>query len=243
MARNNKVSRVVGIEKMLSCSGECNDKLLPVNKFRIRKRKGTDIEYYSSRCRECENTQSKGYYQKVKDDPDFIINNRARCKAHRDKDVKKTKQREKVRRQKPAYKKWVKRYYKKHKKKIQQQQKARGSRWHQNRKEKVTDKYAIDKLKAQGYTAEQINANASLIEIKRTEILLSRVKKKVKRRPVGKSKVCNRCKFPKDLSQFYTAGKCVDGSPKYNPNCITCCSELGAASRKEKKNGKKKNTQ
>lgn len=237
-----RVSRIVGkCGKTLPCTGKCG-KRKTLAKFRIRVYKHSGAQYYNTECKICENNRAKAVYNKVKDDPEFIKKNRTRIKKYREDNIELEKERQKAKRQTPGYKKFVKKYYKKNKKKILEQQRITGRRWHEKEKKAVTDQYVIGKLVTQGYTKEQIELTPQLIEIKRGQILLARIKRKVKRKVVGKTKICTRCKKEKDLSQFYEAGKCVDGiTPKYCSNCITCNSETGAIARKNKENERKKN--
>jgi hypothetical protein len=46
--------------------------------------------------------------------------------------------------------------------------------------------------------------------------------------PVSNEKRCTRCDAVKALAGFYTTGKRVDGSPKYNSWCRTCISQKQA---------------
>ena len=42
-------------------------------------------------------------------------------------------------------------------------------------------------------------------------------------------KQCTKCRVTKDINSFYTVGKKVDGSPKYNSWCVKCISVHQAA--------------
>lgn len=186
--------------KRLPCS-RCKKRKLK-KYFRIRTDKTHNFDYYNSTCKYCDAEVARAYYQKVKDDPEFKKKNQQRARAyteknldqirlrrdtpefkkkknewelkryHKKKDEINAKLREK--RKTAGYKKYMKAYRKRNKAKIFKQEVITKKRFHEKNRDAVTDTYCINLMRAQG-----IEITPQTIEIKRTQILLSRLKDKV----------------------------------------------------------------
>lgn len=204
MPRNPKRPRILrGVEvcnKMLPCIRCKDDK--PVEEFRIRTDKKKGLKYYNSNCIACDNEVAKEYYLKVKDNPEFKEKNRRRQKEYADKNIDQIKERRqtteyrakhlkwekgrykrkrdeinakmKIKRQTPEYKAMMKAYRQRNKEKIHQQEVITKQRYHEKNKKPITDKYVSNLLRTQG-----IKITPENIEIKRGQILISRIKDKV----------------------------------------------------------------
>lgn len=85
------------------------------------------------------------------------------------------------------------------------------------------------------YEKEVIEKQPELIDIKRAQILLARIRKVVNRKKVGKCKTCTKCGDEKDLSEFYPCGKLKNGSIKYTSTCIICNNEVCKLNRRKRK--------
>lgn len=132
-------------------------------------------------CSECLNEIAKDNYRKVKDDQEFKKKNRARIKAYRHKIGNKDKAKQKKRRQSEKYKATRKRYIEAHKEKIFQQESIVKDRFFKKHRDNISDSYVINLLMKQGHgTHAEVQDNKELIEIKRTQILLFRLKRKIK---------------------------------------------------------------
>lgn len=181
------------------------------DEFRIRVDKSGSV-IINPTCRICDGVIAKEYYANRKDDPEFKKKNAERAREYATKNsdqIKKTRQSDlfkkehsgwenkryhrkrdeinakaKVRRQTPAYKKMMKEYRQRNKKKIATQEEITKRRYHEKNKNSITDKYVKNLLRTQGNR----NPTAEQIEIKRGEILLARIKKKIKNGSEGVNK-------------------------------------------------------
>lgn len=74
---------------------------------------------------------------------------------------------------------------------------------YKNEVSKIKDRYVIRILRLRkNLTTKEIRDNPSIIEIKRTEILIHRIKNKLKSKPTGRLKKCTCCLQIKDEANF-----------------------------------------
>jgi hypothetical protein len=180
----------------------------PLSGFRIRKgsRDGHN-EYLNSSCKKCdaEDTRRR-YHEKKKSDPNFMEENRRRNKVHRNSPIKGAKQelgkplrlykdliseRNKIKRQTPKYKKYMRAYRQRRREIISEQEKITKLRYHEKHRDNITDRYAIRQLVTQGHGSyDDIKNNRELIELEKAKILKFRIRKeilkKLKTAPNGK---------------------------------------------------------
>lgn len=162
-------------------------------------------------CKKCSSEISKIYYEKKKNDPDFKLKNSERVKKYANKNIDAIKNRrslddykkkhavwnlkhyykvrdlinekQKLKRQTERYKANRKRYIQNNKDKISQQEANAKLRYHVKNRDAITDTYVISQLVNQRFgTREEIANNLELIEIKRSQILLKRIKLLMKSR-------------------------------------------------------------
>ena len=147
-------------------------------RFRVDNRRKPPLKYYNNVCRDCEREDSKRYYKKESSTEAGRkkINASALKRYHeryRDKQLVEMKKK----RGTSKYKKYIKSYRERNKEKIARQEEITKRRYHEKNRDKVTDKYCENLLRTQGVRSEQITPE--MIELKRSQVLLSRIKEKV----------------------------------------------------------------
>lgn len=187
---------------ILPCSRCKKEK--PKSDFRIRidKREMPEREYYNSTCMVCDSEVSLERYNKLKDDEDFKKKNNERTKAYANKNPEKIRAfrstqgykkkhnelekkrynskreeinaKQKLKRQTDKYKKMMREYRLKNKEKIYQQDILTKKKYHEKNRDLITDIYCVRKLKEQN-----IQPTTENIELKRVQILIARLKKKI----------------------------------------------------------------
>lgn len=154
-------------------------KVKPSSEFRIRTEKRTlpHLEYLNYQCRTCEAEYSKRYHHDRKDDQEYMKKNAERVRLY-DKRTGASKKRWQKRKNDVEFKKKIAEYRKLNSKRIKANQRKRSLKHHTINRDQITDAYCIARLKSQfkGITNEFIISNPDLIEIKRNEILIFRVK-------------------------------------------------------------------
>lgn len=205
--------------------------------FRLRfdkKGKGSrQRKYLTNICKACESEISNQHYFKNKDNPEFHREwvQKSRDYYHKHKDEIKEKM--KAKRQTPAYKEMMKVYREKRKDIIYQQEVVTKRRYHEKHRDKITDKYIIGLLRTAGIEPQKITRE--LIEIKRSEVLLHRIKDKVLNRKIGETKRCSKCGDDKDLSEFLLI-KNKQGKRVRAAHCRKCGSEKCKEGKSKRKN-------
>src|ERR1035437_8975402 len=173
--------------------------------FRVRISKDKKYSFLNNTCKQCDNELAHIYYNKHKDEVAFKNKNSERVRRYAQSNVENIKLRHKTseylkkhnqwakkwyykmkdvinakaktKRETPEYKAYVVAYRERRKDRIYKQEVVSKKRYHEKNRDAITDRYAINLLRTQGYgTVEEIENNPELIEIKRSEILLSRIK-------------------------------------------------------------------
>jgi len=144
--------------------------------FRVRVKNGNS--YLNSTCKKCESELAMICHNKKKNDPEFKKKNAERSKKYVIEHSDEVRAKRKTYRQTPAYKKMMKEYRQRNKHKIYLQEIVTKSRYHEKNRDPITDKYVINILRTQGIR----NPSPEVIEIKRSQILLARIKKKINKK-------------------------------------------------------------
>lgn len=178
------------------------------SEFRTRKEKHKNSVYQllNSTCKKCDAELSREYYNRIKDNPDFIEKNRKRGLEYRNKNydeiAKRRKtaeylikhnswekkryekysdfinERSRLRRKTKEYKKSMKEYRKKNKDKIYIQEVVTKKRYHEKNRDLITDKYCLNLIRSnEGFTKGEITKE--MIEVKRNQILLWRIRMEI----------------------------------------------------------------
>lgn len=199
--------------------------------FRVRMR-DRKYPYLNSICRKCEAEIALVYHREKRKDPYYKAKNAAKTRAYyaARREEHNAKQREK--RKTPEYKAYMKAYRERRKDIIREQEVVTKKRYHEKNKNLVTDKYVICRLRQQGID----NATKDHIEIKRAEIIMARIKKKISGKEVGVMKKCTTCLQEKDRSCFYP----IKGTNKVTPSCRKCNNRKCTEYREKIKNDKAK---
>lgn len=178
----------------------------PDSEFRIRVEE--NCNYLNATCINCDSLLAKQYYDKHKNDETFKQKNRDRAKAYCEKNIDKIKMRrasseylkkhaawnlqsyyrgrdlinarQKVKRETDKYKKYVKEYRQRNKEKIHQQEIICKRRYHEKHRDNITDRYAFNLLRTQKVVSKIESTPKELIEIKKTEVIISRIKQILK---------------------------------------------------------------
>lgn len=176
------------------------------SEFRIRTNKDNDKTYLNPTCRKCDIDVARIYYNKHKDEPEFKRKNAERAKRYTESNADIVKQRrstaeylkkhaywesnryykmrdkinarQKIKRQTPEYKAYMKAYRAARKEKIYRQELITKKRYTDKNRDSVSDEYCIAKIKVQ----KNINRDAitpEMIQIKRGQILIKRLKNKI----------------------------------------------------------------
>lgn len=188
------------------------------SEFRLRLAKKGDTKYHlSPSCKECEKKYRQEAYQKKRLSLSYKLLMKQRAKMYG--------QKEKCRLRK-------KEYEAKNVASISASKRKYGTL----HKDKITNEYVIHLLRTQGYgTVEEITKNKELVELKKSEVLLSRLKKKMYVR-VGENKICPNCNISKDKSEFYLM------KDKTRSNlCMECEKERSRSRLREKRKTCKQN--
>jgi hypothetical protein len=164
--------------------GRCKiDKPKSEYRIRVEKRdkKGMGgFRYLNNTCIQCDKEIAAENYVKQRQSPEFIKKHNQWAKQrywrNRDKLVEKAKEY----RDKPSAKENMKKYRQKNKDKIAEQERITKERYLRKNVDPITDKYVARLLVTQGHgTFDEIINNKELIEIKRGQILLRRIKKQM----------------------------------------------------------------
>lgn len=142
--------------------------------FRIR-RKGK-YSYLNNNCKKCDAELRMIYYHKIKADSNYREKERARVKKYRIENRGKCLVNEKIRRQKDSYKTLMRDYRVKNKSKIFEMGKITKRKYHEKNRDAISNIYVISKLRNKGIEHPTVQQ----IEFKRLQILISRLKRKIK---------------------------------------------------------------
>jgi hypothetical protein len=157
----------------------------PLSEYRVRVKvkNGKEYPYANPTCRICDSILAKEYRLTVKDTVEFKEKVKFRTKAYVEANRDKVLKRLKEKRETEKGKRYRKEYDKANKERIKQLSKIRNAKYNKKHIDKVTDTYAIAQIqsKVKGLTRDAIRENSELIEQKKTEIVLRRLKKKIKK--------------------------------------------------------------
>jgi hypothetical protein len=196
--------------------------------FRIRHQKGkTGTTYYlNPSCLECDRQYGRDKHKRDRatEDGRNKHNNWAKQRYHRRRDE--MVQKAKEYRESEMGRETRKSYIKKNKNKIYEQETVCKKKYHEKHRDGITDRYAINQLRGQGYKGEEISAE--LIEIKKAEIQIHRLKLKINEKPIGTKKKCTSCGENKDLSNFWRKEAYSD------ERCAQCASCMSFKNKKYK---------
>jgi len=171
--------------------------------FRIRHQKGkTGTTYYlNPTCLSCDRQYARDKHKRDRatEEGKKKHNNWANQRYHRRRDEMVEKAKEY--RNSEQGRQTRKAYIKKNKNKIYEQEVVCKKKYHEKNRDSISDRYALNLLKTQGYSESEITSE--LIEIKKAEILIHRLKTKINGKPVGVKKECTSCGEQKDLSEFW----------------------------------------
>lgn len=229
------------------------------SEFRIRFTKYKDKKYYglNATCKSCDLLMAKENYEKNKNIPEFKRKNAQRVRDYRNKEIDKIKARrsteeyrkqhnqwelnryhlkkdeinarQREKRKTPEYKAYMKEYRAKNKERIYQQEVITKERYHEKNKKQLTDKYIIRLFLSNGFPYP----TPIEIEMKRAEVLISRLRKFTSKKKIGILKKCNRCEELKDKSEFY-----INGNNKITYICKKCSNEKCREYREQKKHNR-----
>jgi len=226
MLNETKICKKCGIEK-------------PIDQFRLRvehRIKNGDCYYRVGTCKECEKKAAKEYHNQIKDTEGFKEKKRQyamnRYWRRRDELILKQREARKTKRHKENRKAYIQ----KNKDKIYLQEVVTKKRYHEKNRDALTDVYIINLFLSNG----KPHPTPLQIEIKRSEILIQRIKKITKNHKIGKTKKCSKCGQVKDLSEFYLR-KGKSGNILRSSICKYCNSKNCANYREKQKNNGKKN--
>lgn len=141
---------------------------------------GKRYHYKIGVCRLCINAESSAYFRKQRTTEDGRQKYNAKAREMHEKHRDKILIKQKEYRSTPEYKSKRKAYIEKNKEKIRQQGIECKRKYHEKNRDEITDKYVVNLLRTQGYgKPEDLIKNKELIEIKRSEIILSRIKAEI----------------------------------------------------------------
>lgn len=159
------------------CS-HCNI-IKPVSDFRIRieKRTKKPKPYYNNTCRVCDAEIHREYINKKKQNPKWLKERNRKQREYNKKNNVYKKCWQKLKND-PEWKNKLKAWREKNKDRVKKKQKLRSLKHHTKIRDNITDAYVINRLMSQfkGLTREEILNNPEIMQIKRNEILIHRVK-------------------------------------------------------------------
>lgn len=185
--------------------------------FRIRmeKRATPPFRYLNNTCRACDAEITRLTYKEWRKTPEGRKINQERARAFYKKWKDRIKIKMKEKRKTDEYKRKVKAYRMRNKEKIAKQEVITKRRHHEKNKEQISDAYVLQRLKQDGNN----NPTAEEIEIKRSKILIHRIKQKIEAKKIGRTKICSICKQEYDLSQFWRTNRNSNGRVAF---CRAC---------------------
>lgn len=196
------------------------------SEFRMRhdKRNGGSF-YLNNTCKKCDAEITRLSYREWRKTPEGKKINRERAKAYYKRERDKVKRKMKQKRQTPEYKAKNREYRNRNKEKIHGQEIITKKRYHEKNKKQITDKYVKQQLRQDG----NYNPTPEEIEIKRSKIIIHRIKEKIDSQKIGVAKICSVCKEEYDLSQFWRKAR---NSKKR----VSFCKACGSVKNQEQKN-------
>lgn len=137
--------------------------------FRTRTKNG--YSWVQGTCRVCEKEErSRDYHTRLKNDSEYMRNNRQRVKDERLNNPDLYRERAQLKRSKPAYKKYMRKYIKKNRAKVSADHKKFAKKWAKYNCERLTDRYVKTRL---GFNSNDY-VPQELIEAKRMQLKLLR---------------------------------------------------------------------
>lgn len=147
--------------------------------FRVRedKRYTPVLIYLNNTCKICDAELQRDRVRKQRSTPDGKKRHNKWAKEfhkrHREEILKKMCERRKT----PEYKAYMKEYRKKRKDIIYEQEVITKKRYHEKNRDNLTDRYAINLLRTQGYGAsEEIEKDKEFIDLKKSQVLRKRIR-------------------------------------------------------------------